>query len=97
MLRELAAAIIRNGKVSSGWEQSFNVCLYKAKAGALERGNYCGLKLTAGQESPGEDCGRPQTVGVNRQFPCDSQFGFVPGRGITKAQSLLSDICKRSI
>ena len=46
MIRDLAAAIIRDGKVPSDWEQSFIVCLYKGKWEALERGNYCGLKLT---------------------------------------------------
>ena len=67
MIRDLGGAVIRDGKVPSDWEQSFNVCLYKGKGGAWERGNYRGLKLTAGHESPGEDCGRPhQTVGVNR-------------------------------
>ena len=44
MIHDLAAAIIRDGKVPSDWEQSFIVCLYKGDA--LERGNYCGLKLT---------------------------------------------------
>ena len=67
IIRDLAAAIIRDGKVASDWEQSFIVCLYKGKGDALERGNYRGLKLTAGYENPGEDCGQPhQTVGVNR-------------------------------
>ena len=46
MIRDLAAAIIRDGKVPSDWEQSFIVCLYKGKGDALERGNYRGLKLT---------------------------------------------------
>ena len=36
---DLAAAIIREGKVPSDWEQSFIVCLYKGKGDALERGN----------------------------------------------------------
>ena len=31
MIRELAAAIICDGKVPSDWEQSFIVCLYKGK------------------------------------------------------------------
>ena len=66
MIRDLAAAIIRDSKVPSDWEQSFIVCLYKGKGDALERGNCRGRKLTAGHESPREDCGRPhQTVGVN--------------------------------
>ena len=46
MIRDLAAAIIRDSKVPSNWEQSFIVCLYKGKGDALERGNYRGLKLT---------------------------------------------------
>ena len=46
MIRHLAAAIIRDGKVPSDWEQSFIVCLYKGKKGALEMGNYRCLKLT---------------------------------------------------
>ena len=46
MIRDLAAAIIRDGKVPSDWEQSFIVCLYKGKMDALERGNYRGLELT---------------------------------------------------
>ena len=39
MICDLTAAVIRNGKVPSDWEQSFIVCLYKDKWGALERGN----------------------------------------------------------
>ena len=31
MIRDLPAAIIRDGKVSSNWEQSFIVCFYKGK------------------------------------------------------------------
>ena len=46
MTRDLAAAIIRDGKVPSDWEQNFIVCLYKGKGDALARGNYHGLKLT---------------------------------------------------
>ena len=46
MICDLAAAIIRHGKVLSDWEQSFIVCFYKGKGDALERSNYHGLKLT---------------------------------------------------
>ena len=46
MIRDLAVAIIRDGKVPSDWEQSFIVCLCKGKEDALERVNYRGLKLT---------------------------------------------------
>ena len=46
MIHDLAAVIIRDGKIPSNWEQSFIVCLYKGKGDALERGNYHGLKLT---------------------------------------------------
>ena len=37
MIRDLAAAIISDGKVPSDWEQGFIVCLYKEKRDALER------------------------------------------------------------
>ena len=43
IIRDLAVAIIRDGKVPSDWEQSFIVCLYKCKGDALDRGNYRGL------------------------------------------------------
>ena len=46
MIRNLVTAIIRDGKVSTDWKQSFIVCLYKGKGDALDRGNYRGLKLT---------------------------------------------------
>ena len=45
MIRDLSAAIIRDGKVPSDWERSFIVCLYEGKGDALERGKYCGLNL----------------------------------------------------
>ena len=46
MIRDLAAAIIRDDKVPSDWEKIFIVCLYKGKGDALEIGNYGGPKLT---------------------------------------------------
>ena len=46
MIRDLATAIFREGKVPTDWEESFIVCLYKGKGDALDRGNYRGLKLT---------------------------------------------------
>ena len=57
MIHDLAAAIIRHGKVSSDREQSFIGCLYKGKGVQVDR---------TGHESQGEDYGRPfQTGGVN--------------------------------
>ena len=38
MIRDLTAAVIRDGKVPSDWEQSFIVCLYKGKGEAIEKG-----------------------------------------------------------
>ena len=77
MICDLAAAIIRDGKVPSDWEQSFTVCLYKGKGDALERGNYRGLKLT---EQVIQILER-SVVGFIRQLVSidNSQFGFVPG------------------
>ena len=79
MIRDLAAAIIRDGKVPSDWEQSFIVCLYKGKGDALERG----LKLTEQVMKVLErivDGLIRQVVSIN-----DSQFGFIPGRCTTDA------------
>ena len=83
MIHDLAAAIIRNGKVPSDWEQSFIVYLYKGKGDTLERGNYHDLKLTEQVMKVLErivDSLIRQLVSID-----DSQFGFVPGRGTTDA------------
>ena len=82
MIRDLAAAIIRDGKVPSDWEQSFIVCLYKGKGDALERGNYRGLKLT---EQVMKVLERIVDSLIRQVSIDDSQFGFVPGRGTTDA------------
>ena len=83
MIRDLAAAIILDGKVPSGWEQSFIVCLYKGKGDALERGKYRGLKLTEQVMKVLERI----VDGLIRQLVSidDSPFGFVPDRGTTDA------------
>ena len=67
MIRDLAAAIIRDGKVPSDWEMSFIVCLYMGKGGRIGKGQLPRSPADiTGYENPGEDCGRPhQTVGVN--------------------------------
>ena len=83
MIRDLATAIIRDGKVPTDWEESFIVCLYKGKGDALDRGNYRGLKLTEQARKILErifDGLIRQVVSID-----DSQFGFVPGRGTTDA------------
>ena len=83
MIRDLAVAIIRDGKEPSDWEQSFIVCLYKGKGDALERGNYRSLKLTKQVMKILErivDSLIRQLVSID-----NSQFGFVPGRGTTDA------------
>ena len=84
MICDLAAAIIREGKVPSDWEQRFTVCLYKGKRDALERGNYRGLKLTEQVMKVLErivNCLIRQVVSIID----DSQFGFVQGRGTNDA------------
>ena len=80
MIRDLATAIIRDGKVPADWEESFIVCLYKGKGDALDRGNYQGLKLTEQAIKRIVDGFIRQVVSID-----DSQFGFVPGRGTTDA------------
>ena len=90
MIRDLAAAIIRDGKVPSVWEQSFIVCLYKGKGDALERGNYRGLKLTE------------QVMKVLESSSDSWCQSTIPSLVSNQAeeqqmQSLLSGSCKRSI
>ena len=83
MIRDLAAAVIRDGKVPSDSEQSFIVCFYMGKGDVLERGNYRGLKLTEQVMKVLErivDGFIRQLVSID-----DSQFCFVPGRGTTDA------------
>ena len=83
MIRDLAVAIIHDGKVPSDWKQNFIVCLYKGKGDALDRGNYRGIKLTEHVMKILERI----VDGLIRQVVStdDSQFGFVPGRGTTDA------------
>ena len=76
-------AIIRDGKVPIDWEQSFNVCFYKGKGDALDKGNYRGLKLMEQAIKILERI----VDGLIRKVVSidDSQFGFVPRRGSTDA------------
>ena len=69
--------------ITSDWEESFILNLYKGKGGALDRGNYHGLKLTD------ESVKLLEWVLVSNICEMvnvdEMQFGFVPGRGITDA------------
>ena len=60
--RDLAAAIIRDGKVPSDWGLSL-----QGKRGCIGQGQLPWSQVDReGHESPGEDCGWPyQTGGVN--------------------------------
>ena len=94
MIRDLAVAIIRDGKIPSDWEQSFIVWLYKGKGDALERGNYHGLKLTEQVikilEGIVDDLIR-QLVSIDKPSLASSKAEAL------QMQSLLSGSCKRSI
>ena len=46
LARQLTEAVFSCGVITSDWEESFILNLYKGKSGALDRGNYRGLKLT---------------------------------------------------
>ena len=93
LLRDLASAIIRNGKVPSDWEESIVISLYKGKGDALNRGNYRGLKLTEQVMEVLEwivDSLIRDMVSID-----DSQFGFVPGRGTTDAIFVVRQLQER--
>ena len=70
MILDLAAAIIRDGKVPSDWEQ-FHCLPLQGKGWRIGKGQLPRSQADrAGYENPGEDCGWPQqTVSVNRRFP----------------------------
>ena len=96
MIRDLAAAIIRDGKVPSDWEQSFIVCLYKGKGDALERGNYRGLKLTEQVMKVLDG----NVDGLIRQvlFMIEIICWYTPSQvEAQQMESLLSGSCKKSI
>ena len=60
MFRDLAAAIIRDGKVPSDWEQSFIFCFCKGKEGCIAQGQLLWSQVDrADHENPGKDCGWP--------------------------------------
>ena len=94
MIRDLADAIIRDGKVPSDWEQSFIVCLYKGKGDAVERSNYRSLKLTEQVMKILErivDGLIRQLVSIDDPSLASSQAEAL------QTQSLLSGSCKISI
>ena len=82
MIRDLAVAIIHDGKIPSDLEQSFIVSTWE-KGTHWKRGNYRGLKLTEQVMKILERI----VDGLIRQLVSvdDSQFGFAPGRGTTDA------------
>ena len=66
MIHHLTAATICDSKVSSDWEHSFIVCLYKVKGDTSERGT----TVVSNWQSRSWKSWRPhQKIGVNRQFP----------------------------
>ena len=91
MIRDLATAIIGDGKVPTDWEESFIVCLYKGKGDALDRG----LKLTEQAMKILERI----VDGLIRQvvYIDDSQFGFVPGRGTTDAIFVVRQLQEKNL
>ena len=70
MIRDLAAAIIHEGKVPSDGAE-FHCLPLQGKVGCIGKGPLPWYQADrAGYENPGEDCGWPhQTVGVSRRFP----------------------------
>ena len=85
MIRDFAAAIIRDGKVPSYWEQSSIVCLYKGKGDALER-------ISSWQSRLWKSCRGLLTASSDSWSIDDSQFGFVPGRGTTDANFVVRQL-----
>ena len=71
MIRDLAVAIIHDGKVPFDRGAEFHCLPLQGKRGCIGKRQLLRSQADrAGYENPGEDCGQPhQTIGVNRQFP----------------------------
>ena len=94
MIHDLAMAIIRDGKVTADWEQSFSVCLYKGMGDTLDRGNNRALKLTDQAMKVIEKIANillRQVVYID-----ESQFGFVPGRCTIDAIFVVSQLQEKA-
>ena len=93
MIRDLATAIINDEKVPNDWEQSFIVCLNKAKGDSFDRGNYRSLQLTKQSMKILERSANGlirQVVSIN-----DSQFGFVSDKDTTDAMFVVLQLLKK--
>ena len=82
MIWDFEAAIIRDGKVPSNWEQSLTVYLYKGKGDALD-----GQQLRSQVDNQVTKVLERIVDGLIGQLVSinDFQFGFLPGRGTTDA------------
>ena len=89
MIRDLAIAIIRDGKAPADWEQSFIVCLNKGKVNALGRGTE--IETMKVIERIADSLIR-QVVTID-----ESQFGFVPGRGTTDAIFVVRQLQEKNL
>ena len=95
MIRDLAVAIIRDGKVPSDWEQSFIVCLYKGKRGRMGKRQ---LPRSQADRTGYQKSWRGLWTASSDSW-CQST---IPSLASSQAealqtQSLLSGSCKRSI
>ena len=85
MIRGLAIAIIRDGKVPADREQRFIVCLYKGKGDMLW--------TEATIEQAMRFINRIADSLIRQVVTIDeSQFGFVPGRGTTDASFVICQL-----
>ena len=83
LARQLIEAVFSCSVITSDWEGSFILNLYKGKGEALGRGNYCDLELIDQVMKLHEqvlDSYIRETVNINEMQP-----GLVPGRGTTGA------------
>ena len=83
LIVDLINAIIKEGKVSEEWNNSYIVSLFKGKGSPLDRVNYPGLKLTGQVLKVVE---RVIEIIIRKRIVTDDmQFGFMPGCAATHA------------
>ena len=94
-IANLANRIINEGRISSDWNLSCIVSLYKGKGDALSRDNYRGLKLL---DQVTKIIGRVLDSVIRSQVDIGSmQFGFMIGRGSTDSIFILRQLQEKHL
>ena len=95
MIRDLIEDIIFENRISSEWQESHIVSVYKGKGDALNRSNCRGLKLI---DQVMKVLERPVEGFIRQRVVIDDmQCGFMQGRGTTDAIFILRQLQEKHL